>query len=66
MADDHEREFPTEADVDEVISEFGGDPRAAVRALLADLDVLAGDFEASVSHGFVRGAVPKIVLRRLG
>ena len=62
--DDHEDAFPNETDVDEVIAEFGGDPRAAVRALLSDLAVLAGDFEASVSHGFVRGAVPKIVLRR--
>lgn len=56
--------FPTEADVDDVIAEFDGDARAAVKALLADLDVLAGDYTADVSYGYVRGGVPKIVLRR--
>ena len=56
--------FPTEADVDAVLAEFDGNARAAVRALLHDIAVLASDFEASVSHGFVRGAVPKLVLRR--
>jgi hypothetical protein len=46
--------FPTEADVDAVLEEFGGDPRAAIRALLHDLAALAADYEASVSKGYVR------------
>lgn len=54
---DHES-FPTEADVDEVIAEFGGDARKAVRALLHDLAVLAADYDASVSRGYVRGVMP--------
>lgn len=62
--DDHEPPFPTEADVDAVLYEFKGDTREAIRALLHDIAVLAGDFEASVSHGFVRGAVPKLLLKR--
>ena len=49
--------FPTEADVDEVLAEFGGDPRAAISALLRDLATLAGDYEGSVSMGYVRCAV---------
>ena len=56
--------FPTDADVDGVIAEFGGDMRAAIRALLHDLAVLAGDFDQSVSKGFVRGEIPRFVLRR--
>lgn len=58
------RPVPDRGRVDAVIYEFKGDAREAIRALLHDIAVLAGDFEASVSHGFVRGAVPKLVLRR--
>ena len=54
---DHEP-FPTDEDVDEVIEEFGGDARQAVRALLHDLAVLAADYDASVSRGYVRGIMP--------
>lgn len=61
---DHGRQFPTEADVDAVLHEFGGNARAAIGALLHDLAVLAGDYEADVSYGFVRGGVPKIMIRR--
>lgn len=61
---DHDEPFPTEADVDAVLYEFKGDAREAIRALLHDIAILAGDFEASVSHGFVRGAVPKLMLLR--
>ncbi len=57
--------FPTEADVDAVIYEFKGDLREAIRALLHDLAVLAGDYEADVSRGFVRGGIPKIMIRRV-
>ena len=56
--------FPTDADVDAVLAEFGGDARATVRALLHDVAILAEDYEATVSRGFVRGAIPRIVLRR--
>ena len=68
MADEPDREpsFPAESDIDAILYEFKGDAREAIRALLHDLAVLAGDYEASVSHGFVRGAVPKLVLRRRG
>lgn len=68
MADpepDHNQPFPTEADVDAVIYEFKGDVREAIRALLHDLAVLAGDYEADVSRGFVRGGIPKIMIRRV-
>lgn len=43
-----------EAAVDFVLKEFGGDYRAAIRALLDDLDVLARDYSSSVSRGFIR------------
>lgn len=56
--------FPSDADVDEVIEEFDGDLRAAIKALLHDLDVVCLDFETSVSRGYVRGGVPRIVLKR--
>lgn len=45
----------TDEEIDAVIAEFGGDPRAAIRALLHDLTELALDTEASVSRGYVRG-----------
>lgn len=50
---------PTEAEIDAVVAEFGGDLRAAIRALLHDLAVLALDRALTVSRGYVRG-------RRLG
>ena len=59
-----DHEFPTEADVDTVLAEFGGDARVTIKALLSDLAKLAGDFEVSVSRGFVRGDVPTVYLRR--
>ena len=52
----------TEEDVDAVLEEFGGDHRAAIRALLHDLDVLARDHAATVSHGFVRGEFLQVVV----
>ncbi|AVO44048.1 hypothetical protein [Phreatobacter cathodiphilus] len=45
----------TEADIDEVLQEFGGDTRQAVRALLEDIAVLALDRARAISTGFVRG-----------
>lgn len=47
--------YPTDADVDAVIAEASGDAREAVRMLLSDLDALARDHNASVSHGFIYG-----------
>lgn len=65
MADgEREPRHPNDVEIDVVIGEFGGDAREAIRALLHDLDVLAGDYEASVSHGFVRGDVPRLTPRR--
>ena len=50
--------FPAEADIDALLAEFGGDARAAIGALLHDLAMMAADCEATVSRGFVRGALP--------
>ncbi len=47
--------FPTDRDVEAVLEEFGGDARAAIRALLHDLDAMAADYESTVSKGFARG-----------
>lgn len=44
--------------VDVLLAEFNGDARAAIKALLHDVDVL--DFNSCVSVGFVR---KRIVLR---
>ncbi|WP_375458559.1 hypothetical protein [uncultured Enterovirga sp.] len=60
---DHEP-FPTDKDVDEVIGEFRGDARQAVRALLHDLAVLAADYDAPVSRGYVRGVMPWSTMRK--
>ena len=45
----------TDEEIDALVAEFGGDHRAAIRALLHDLTELALDTEASVSKGYVRG-----------
>jgi hypothetical protein len=55
MTHDYPETYPEEADVEAVIEEFGGDARAALRAVLHDLAVLAADYESCVSKGFVRG-----------
>ena len=47
----------SDQEVDDILQEFGHDPREAIRALLADLDSLARDHGQSVSFGFVRGQV---------
>jgi hypothetical protein len=54
--------YPEEADVEAVIEEFRGDARAALRALLHDLAMLAADYESCVSKGFVRG---RLAVRKL-
>lgn len=45
----------TEENVDEVLAEFGGDGRRAIRALLEDIAVLALDRARSTSFGYVKG-----------
>ncbi len=54
------------AEVDAVVREFGGDLRAAIRALLHDLSALAADFAETVSWGYVRGEVPLTTARMVG
>jgi hypothetical protein len=44
-----------EADIDDLLLEFGGDAREAIRALLHDIAALADDRDSSVSYGYVRG-----------
>jgi hypothetical protein len=56
--------FPTDENVDQVLAEFDGDPRAAIRALLHDLALLAEDHESKVSRGFVRGRMTRFTLDR--
>ena len=45
----------TDAEIDAVLAEFGGDAREAIRALLHDVAALARGFEGQVSRGYVRG-----------
>jgi len=45
----------TDKEIDVIIAEFEGDPRAAIRALSHDLTTLAVDSKAAVSRGFARG-----------
>jgi hypothetical protein len=45
----------TEDEIDEVLAEFGGDAREAIRALLHDQAALVTDAEQAVSRGFLRG-----------
>ncbi|WP_296708489.1 hypothetical protein [Rhodoblastus sp.] len=52
----------TDEEIDAVIAEFEGDPRAAIRALLHDLATLAVDSKAAVSRGFVRGRLLPFLL----
>ena len=47
-------ELDTDGAVEAVLDEFGGDYREAIEELLHDVDLLARDFNASVSRGFVR------------
>jgi hypothetical protein len=44
-----------ETEIDEVLAEFGGDARAAIRALLIDMTTLQLDANRSSSRGFLRG-----------
>jgi len=55
-----------EREIDEVLAEFGGDARAAIRALLVDLATLAADADAMVSRGYVWGRFLRPRLRVVG
>jgi hypothetical protein len=56
--------YPAEQDVDVLLEEFGGNARAAIRALLHDVEVLAADYDRSVSRGYVRGKPQLLAGRR--
>lgn len=66
MADDTNQGsvYPKAADVDAVLAEFAGDARAAIAALLADVDALAREQGERVSFGYVRGEASKVRRRR--
>lgn len=64
MAERDDKDFPAEADVDAVLYEFKGDAREAIRALLHDIAVLAADMETSTSRGYIRGDLPKLLIKR--
>jgi hypothetical protein len=53
----------TDEEIEAIVSEFGGDYRRAIRALLHDLTQLALDSEAAVSKGFVRGRLMPFRMR---
>ena len=42
-------------EIEALMSEFNGDPKEAIRALLHDIALLAEDRDNSVSYGYVRG-----------
>jgi len=54
----------TETEIDSVLAEFRGDPRAAIGALLLDLTLIIEDAQAAVSRGYARGRL--LVFRRPG
>ncbi|CEJ15339.1 hypothetical protein BN1110_05682 [bacterium YEK0313] len=49
------RRIVTEADIDAVLDAHAGDSRAAVRAVLEDLAMIAERYSQRVSHGYERG-----------
>lgn len=55
---DQKPAYPTEANIEEVLAEFGGDYRLAIAALLHDLAELAADYDSAVSRGYVRATIP--------
>ena len=52
-----------EAAADAVLEEFNGDAHAAIKALLHDVDLLARDFNATVSRAFVSSKTRDTMLR---
>lgn len=57
MANQEPPQPGSEEEIDDLLWEFGGDYRAAIRALLHDLTMLANDHAGRVSRGYVRGKV---------
>jgi hypothetical protein len=57
-------QIPFAPEADAVIAEFDGDARAAIAALLHDLDILANDAESTTSRGYVRGRILRFKLRQ--
>ena len=51
------KEIDRKSEIDALLIEFG-DPRAVLRAVLHDFDVIVADYEASISGGFVRRPPP--------
>ncbi|CAN7277512.1 hypothetical protein LJR009_001224 [Bosea sp. LjRoot9] len=45
----------SEQEIDDVLAEFNGDARTAIRALLHDQAELIRDAQQAVSRGFIRG-----------
>lgn len=43
-----------ETEVDELLADFDGDARAAIRAILTDFRTIVADYEATISSGYVR------------
>ncbi len=43
-----------EAEIEELLTDFNGDSRAVIRALLHDMDVIVRDYEATISKGYAR------------
>ena len=51
------QEIDQESEIDALLIEFG-DPRAVLRAVLHDFDLIVSDYEALISGGFVRRPPP--------
>lgn len=66
MTEGEADEFEGEAEVDALLAEFDGNARAALKVLLHDLEVLARDYSADISRGYVRREKPRLVMRRFG
>ena len=49
-----------EREAEELISDFDGDARAALCAVLADFNTIVADYEATISSGFVRRVKPTV------
>jgi hypothetical protein len=61
---EHQTAFPSDEDIDDMLAEFAGDHRQAIRALLTDLAALANDYGSTVSRGFVRCSIPSLTIPR--
>ena len=66
MVERHQPNPEVEAEIDALLAEFDGDPRAAIAALLHDIGVLARGYDVGVSRGYVRRETRLKVLGRQG